>query len=86
MLPELKLVTMKSSKDSENDSSAAATMPGSDQREGHPQEGLRLVGVEVHRGLLEPRVQPRQPGLDGDDHERQAEHDVRDHDRPEAER
>ena len=27
-LPELKLVTMKSSKDSENDSSAAATMPG----------------------------------------------------------
>ena len=82
--PELKLVMMKSSKDSANASSAPASDARRDQRQGDPPEGLQLVGVEVHRRLLEPRVQARDPRLHGDHDEADAEHDVRDDDRPEA--
>ena len=39
--PELKFVMMKSSKLSANESSAAAMMPGSEQRERDPPEHLR---------------------------------------------
>ena len=55
VLPWLKFVTMKSSNDSEKLSSAAARMPGEHQREGDPPERLPLVGVEVHRRLLQSR-------------------------------
>ena len=80
-VPELKFVMMKSSNDSENASSAAATMPGQHQRQRDPAERLPLAGVQVHRRLLQPRVHPGQPRLDRDHHERHAEHHVRDDDR-----
>ncbi len=86
VVPALKFVMMKSSNESENDSSAAATMPGKHQRQRHPPERLPLARVEVHRRLLQPRVQPGQPSLDGDHDERHAEHHVRDEDRPETKR
>ena len=54
---------------------------GCRQREGDPQERLGRVGPEVGRRLLEPRVEGRHPRLDGDDDERDAEHDVGDGDR-----
>ena len=83
--PALRLVMMKSSKDSEKRQQRGAQDAREDQREGDPPERLPRRGVEVHRRLLEVVVHARQPGADGDDHERQAEHDVRDQDRPEAE-
>jgi hypothetical protein len=76
VLPELKLVMMKSSKLRENARSAAAPMPGQQQREGHPPERGPGGGVEVGRGLLEVGVERGHPSLDRDDDEADAEHDV----------
>ena len=84
--PELKFVMMKSSKDSANASRAPADDARGDERQGDPPERLPLVRVEVHRRLLQAWVQAGDPGLDGDDDEADAEHDVGDHDGPEAQR
>ena len=54
--PALKLVMMKSSKESAKASSAPAAMPGGAIGQGDPQEGLRGPRVEVLRGLLQARV------------------------------
>ena len=76
---------MKSSNDSEKLSNAAETMPGSTSGKVTRQNVCRLVGVEIHRGLLEVVVEAAQPRLDRDDDERQAEHHVCDQDGDEAE-
>src|SRR5690606_41433667 len=49
------------------------------------EERLERSGVQVLRGLLQPRVHRHHARLDGDDDEAEAEHDVRDQDGPEAE-
>ena len=82
--PELKFVMMKSSKLSEKDSSAGGQGFRCHQGKRDPPEGLPLVGVEIHGGLFQPRVEPLQSGLDGDHHETDAEHHMCDHDRPET--
>ena len=58
---------------------------GGDQRQRHLAEGRPLVCAEIHRRLFEMSVETDQPRLHGDHREADAEHDVRDQDRPEAE-
>ena len=86
VVPLLKFVMMKSSNDSENASSAARGDARHDQRQRDVPEGRALVGVEVHRRLLQPRVEAGEAGLDRHDDEADAEHDVGDEDRAEAQR
>ncbi len=57
--PDTKYVMMKSSIDSANESSDAARMPGSDQRQRHLAEGARRRRTEIHRRILERPVEAR---------------------------
>ncbi len=84
-LPPLKYVITKSSMESANPSSAAASIAGAMQRERDLAKGGDLVRAEVHRGLLEMPVEPDQARLHGDDDEADDEHHVRDEDRHEPE-
>ena len=57
-VPEVKLVMMKSSIDSENASSAPRQDARQDEREGHLPERRPLVRAEVHGRLLEVAREP----------------------------
>ncbi len=85
VLPELRLVMMKSSNDSENASSAAPRMPGNTSGNVIRQNVCHSLAYRSMAACSMPRVHAREPRLDGDHHERQAEHDVGDQDRPETE-
>ena len=83
--PTVNVVTMISSNDSANASSAAGDERRAHVGERHQPEGLPRAGAEVGRGLLERARQPAQPRdhVVVDDHD--AEGRVRDHDREQAE-
>ena len=64
----------------------AAEDAGHDQRQGDQAEGRERVRAEVLRRLLEAAVEADQPRAHDDDDEADAEHDVGDQQRLEAER
>ena len=83
--PALKYVTTKSSIEIAKQSRSAARIAGAISGSVTFRKVDPLVRAEVHRRLLEVAVEPDQPRLDRDDGEADAEHDVGDQDRPEAE-
>ena len=83
--PELKYVTTKSSIEIAKHSSSAARIAGAISGSVTFRKVDPLVRAEVHRRLLEVAVEADESRLHRHDREADAEHDVRDQDRPEAE-
>ena len=84
-LPELKYVMTKSSTEMAKAEQPAGEDRGPEQRQRHEPERRQTGGAEVRRGFLEVAVEVDEARAHGDDDEGDAEHHVRDEDRPEAE-
>ena len=85
MVPELKLEMTKSSIERAKASIAAPKMPGMIRGRVTRRKVSKGLAPEVLRRLLEVAVEADQAGADDDDDEADAEHDVGDQQRLEAE-